>query len=128
MITADMRSILDAIDRSPAVAALPTTAYLSSDPEFVELAGILADAMEECGHPWTAGMRRVHAGGHRPYCAMGGAAWRFPIDIEQVRDWIIPKSIYDRLQSDWMQWEYKVYSKASAAILALAEAMTEVNG
>lgn len=126
-LTQDMKSILAVIDGSPAAAAIPAWPMLDSDPEFVVLAGILADAMEESGHPWAAGMRRVHAGGHRPFCAFGlnSAAWRSPIDDEPVCDWIVPRSAYDRLSGHSLQWEYKVYPKASVALLELARAFTE---
>lgn len=114
-LTPDMHSLLALIDAGPASRSIPETV------------DILADAMEESGHPWAQGMRQVALGNHRPFTGWtSGCAWRHPID-DPVGDWVVPQSVYDALRGHSLQWEYKVYSKASESILALARAFNEAS-
>lgn len=113
LLSPDVRDLLEAIDAMDDPYEIPT------------LTPILADAMEEQGHPHAAGMRLVCSGRHRPFYGILGASWRSPYNGEPIRDWIIPQSVYDRLHGHSMQWEYKVYSRASESVLELARAFTE---
>lgn len=114
-ITPDMRDILEAIDSV-------------DDPyDIPELTPILADAMEECGHPWAAAMREIAREGKRPYSGCEGTegrwGWRALWVGEAPIEWAIHRDRHARLEPNREKW--KAYHCASMALLALAKAMTE---
>ena len=98
---------------------------------------ILADALEEAGDPRAAGLRRV--GDRRPWALWDRWRWLWgaldaglgaPVTPESLAA-VLEKPIWDRLQGDrpgpeqgWSDSaRFVEYDTASAALLALAEAL-----
>lgn len=117
-ITPDMRAILEVIDAD------------DTDPyDIPTLTPILADAMEECGHPWADAMREIAERGNRPYCASsapgGRWGWRAIYPDEGDTEWAVSLVLYETLDAA-SHLDWKGYRLPSTALLALAKAVTEV--